>query len=76
MSSIQMPSARRMARQAGRGDRLVQERRAVARQQRARVRVEVLALPLRAAALWLTSPSLWLGRDAAGWVHGCQMISK
>jgi hypothetical protein len=78
MSSIQMPSARRIGVQAGRRDGLVQEGGAVARQQLTRVRVEVLALPLCAggAAVPLTSPSLWRRADAAGWVHGRQMISK
>jgi hypothetical protein len=47
--------------QAGRRDGLVQEGGAVSRQQLTRVRVEVLALPGARRALWLTSPSLWLG---------------
>jgi hypothetical protein len=62
--------------QAGRRDGLVQEGRAVARQQLARVRVEVLALPLHAPGAMVDVAFALARVDAAGGVHGCQMISK
>jgi hypothetical protein len=62
--------------QAGRRDGLVQEGRAVARQQFTRVRVEVLALPLRAAGAVVDVAFALARADAADWVHGRQMISK
>jgi hypothetical protein len=62
--------------QAGRRDGLVQEGSAVARQQLARVRVEVLALPLHAPGAMVDVAFALARVDAAGGVHGCQMISK